>query len=776
MIMDDHMHHPHDHHSHHHHPDHYDSSSSTTAIRVVDSGGGSGGTEAVFSSLSSSSTSPDRRNNHHPNQDQESEASRDARDGATVALYFIPPTASATRAVCHRIQRYQRQSTMMTPPTPKSTNPFDPTSTQSSSIPPPPLSKHRIVFLSKQDTNDNPNIGTNTTTNTNTTIHAMAKRILVEERILPSTSSSSTSSSCTNRREITFHSIDIDLVPLDDDVLVCASAGDTTLRRCDVDGTPSDVVECVSQSILHKIQTVCGVIPRLVGIGVLGECIVEKCVRLRYDLYDPFLEDCDDHENDPLDKNLDKNNQHRSEIAAAIVLDRKVDLITPMLTPLTYEGLLDDVLQIENGFVTIDSNIVEPSETDESPSSQSQSSSSHAVSSKSSSSKQQPQPQQQNDRMSLPLNDLDTLYAEVRDQHVEKFGSFLQEQAKALKESHANFSDKNRDLSEIHQFVKQIPIFTQSLRSLTNHIHLAELVKATTERSEFRQRWQTERSMVESETCYDMLEDLIACQYPPFRLLRLLCLQSLTAGGLKASKFDILRREIVQTYGYEFLFVLQNLEKVGLLRKRESVWMETAAPFVTLRRQFDLIHADVDTVRPDDVAYVSSGYAPITVRLIEASMHGFKGKEEALRELPGGGGSSGSIGGSSSSIGNTSIVGGGGGSGAHDGANGTHGKIVDVVQRYPPEEYAMACKREGVGRPLGMGMMMDTTTSTSSSSNGTIQKKKKKPVLLVYYVGGVTFMEIAALRYLSKQNHFPYEIVILCTSIINGNSFLQSLA
>ena len=52
--------------------------------------------------------------------------------------------------------------------------------------------------------------------------------------------------------------------------------------------------------------------------------------------------------------------------------------------------------------------------------------------------------------MHLPLNDLDTLYVEVRDHHVEKFGSFLQEQAKALKESHANFSDKNKDLTEIH--------------------------------------------------------------------------------------------------------------------------------------------------------------------------------------------------------------------------------------------------------------------------------------------------------------------------------------
>lgn len=68
--------------------------------------------------------------------------------------------------------------------------------------------------------------------------------------------------------------------------------------------------------------------------------------------------------------------------------------------------------------------------------------------------------------MTLPLNDMDTLYVEVRDQHVEKFGTFLQNQAKALKESHANFSDKNKDLTELHQFVKQIPVSSLCLAFL----------------------------------------------------------------------------------------------------------------------------------------------------------------------------------------------------------------------------------------------------------------------------------------------------------------------
>jgi len=332
--------------------------------------------------------------------------------------------------------------------------------------------------------------------------------------------------------------------------------------------------------------------------------------------------------------------------------------------------------------------------------------------------------------MHLPLNDLDTLYVEVRDQHVEKFGSFLQEQAKALKESHTNFSDKNKDLTEIHQFVKQIPIFTKNLKSLTNHIHLAEMVKHMTEQTDFRQRWQTERSILESETCYDIIEDLIASQYPPFRLLRLLCLQSLTSGGIKASKYEPLKREVVQTYGYEYLFVLQNLEKVGLLKKRESMWDSTSS-FTTIRKQLALIQADVDPSDPDDISYVSSGYAPISVRVIQTAMKGWTGKEDVLRDLPGRG--------------------------------------IDIVQRSPPEDFSVAIKRKS-GSTLG-NWAEQVSVSTTSGPTGI----DDKPVLLVYFVGGLTYAEIASIRFLSKRQSFPYKVIICTTKIINGSSFLQSL-
>ncbi|CAN0468162.1 unnamed protein product [Ectocarpus sp. 8 AP-2014] len=68
---------------------------------------------------------------------------------------------------------------------------------------------------------------------------------------------------------------------------------------------------------------------------------------------------------------------------------------------------------------------------------------------------------------------------------------------------------------------------------------------------------------------------------------------------------------IYQTYGYQYLFTLNNLEAVGLLKKREKVWgvgaVDTGSPWPSLRRSLRLVNDAVDVRSPDDIAYVSSG-------------------------------------------------------------------------------------------------------------------------------------------------------------------------
>ena len=493
---------------------------------------------------------------------------------------------------------------------------------------------------------------------------------------------------------VSVHRMQLDIFPLETDIL--SLEYDDAMKEVDVEGTPSPLITTVARSILKLQDCIVGKIPRIQAYGPLGEEVVRKLLNLTVDEY-LAAKDRPEEEAGPV---------AGGDVAALILIDRKVDMVTPMMSPLTYEGLLDDVVGIDCGFIHVDVDTINPED--------------EAAEKKS-------EAAQKEGMVALGVNGADTLYAEVRNQHVEKFGSFLQNQAKALRESHANFTSrgKKKDLSEIHQFVKNIPVFAQNLRSLTNHIHLAELVKRTSEEAVFRERWQMERSMLEGETCYDQLDELVATQYPPYRFFRLLCLQSLCSGGIKSSRYDSLRRDVVQTYGYEYLFVLGNLERAGLLRRRDGLWMDTASPLNNLRRSLILINAEVDTVEPDDISYVTSGYAPMSVRLVQTAVKGWSGREEILREVP--------------------------------------GRLVDITQQNPPEDLAAALKRPAVGS-LGVWAAGQTAEGT------------KKPVLVVAYLGGITYSEVAALRFLSKRPTFPYHVLCLTTKVVNGKTLLRSLS
>ena len=698
---------------------------------------------------------------------------------------------------------------------------------------------------------------------------------------------------------VSIHSLQLDLFPLASDLI--SLEYDDCLRECgNVDGTPSSMVETTSRA-LRKLQDVVGRIPRIQSLGIWGEDVLTKLLN---DTVDERYANENENERgdeekvdeDELDEDLDSidgdddDTNGNNTTTVMMLIDRRLDMVTPMVTPLTYEGLLDELVGIDCGFINVDEQIINPKDDNDDDNDDEEEKEKGGEDTKKKASSKNPfeteggesknpfDDDDDDDDNTTHLVSLgvhagnDTLYAEVRDQHVEKFGSFLQNQALVLKESHTNFTSKDtkKNLNEIHQFVKQIPvrqngtdgcdvpifntiwttsihslththsltvsfsfpfpfqynihsinikIFTQSLRSLTNHIHLAELIKATTEDSSFRDQWNTERAMIEGESCYDILEECISTNYPPYKLLRLLCLQSLCSGGIKSNRYDQFKQSIVQVYGYEFLPTLHNIEKMGFIKRIENrgggVFANLAdgggalgsggrSLFQTIKRNLILIHAEVNTTEPDDISYVSSGYAPLTVRLIQSAMQGWIGssgsgssnnennKDDIIKDLFQ----------MMSSMNNS-----GSGSGNASGGSGGN-RLLDIKQTYPPRDLPTTLRRQreqqrskggrgggatkggSSGNSGGSGGIFEslgsygkrksittttTTTTSGSSSKNSGTKKKKKPTLIVVYLGGITYMEIASLRFLSKRDSFPYHIIVITTKVLNGTKLIQSM-
>jgi hypothetical protein len=321
---------------------------------------------------------------------------------------------------------------------------------------------------------------------------AMCATILADHKIWdPSASAaaSATNSNSTSSNCVSVTSLQLDLFPLGADLL-SLEYEDGIRASGSVGGTPSGMIETASRA-LSKLQDVVGPIPRIQSLGHWGEDVLEKLLNETVDDYwaarreDNSEDTATDTAGHPQEDEKDdvefENEQSQDDDRgmAMVLIDRRLDMVTPMVTPLTYEGLLDELVGIECGHVEIAETIINPPE-DQEDEEESKNGNSNPFEASSSSTKN---PFEDDDaannnndnnsktpvtKASLGVHEGDTLYAEVRDQHVEKFGSFLQNQAIALKESHANFTSKEtkKDLDEIEKFVKQIPVRFRSIRIL----------------------------------------------------------------------------------------------------------------------------------------------------------------------------------------------------------------------------------------------------------------------------------------------------------------------
>ena len=126
---------------------------------------------------------------------------------------------------------------------------------------------------------------------------------------------------------------------------------------------------------------------------------------------------------------------------------------------------------------------------------------------------------------------------------------------------------------------------------------------------------------------------------------------------------------------------------------------------------------DFIEVSPKDISYVHSFYAPLTIRIVEQTLRtlGWQGLQDILSCIP-----------------------------------------------QPTFEDQMS------NQAIGLSGRRDSLTSEMSQSD--IPR-----VILVFFIGGCTYAEISALRFLQSQEEHNVEFVVATTKIINKNTFLKSI-
>lgn len=111
------------------------------------------------------------------------------------------------------------------------------------------------------------------------------------------------------------------------------------------------------------------------------------------------------------------------------------------------------------------------------------------------------------------------------------------------------------------------------------------------------------------------IEDLLVQQsQTPWDILRLVILLSLSIGGIRQKVLDSFKRDFLQIYGYHYLTPFINLERLGLLNNSPAPGGNT---FAQTRKSLRLWVEEADEQDPNDIAYTYSGYAPLSVRLVQ---------------------------------------------------------------------------------------------------------------------------------------------------------------
>ena len=317
------------------------------------------------------------------------------------------------------------------------------------------------------------------------------------------------------------------------------------------------------------------------------------------------------------------------------------------------------------------------------------------------------------EKKQIMLNSKEELYVELRDKNFNAVGPVLSRLAKTITTA-ANERHGEKTIQELKKIVETLPKLKANEMSLANHTTIAGLIKDHISEYDFLDELSCEQDFmmcVDLDKPNEFIEGMICKQKPIEKVLRLICMQSAAGNGLKQKVLDGYKKEIVHSYGIEALLMMSKLEKAGLMRAQSG-----SRSYNILRKTLNLTVEDFQEVAPTDISYVHSFYAPLSIRMIEHS----------LKPL--------------------------GWSGLND--------IISCIPEPSFEDYQMT-NLSSTGR-------RDSLTSEISQSD--IPK-----VILVFFVGGCTFAEISALRFLSQQEENNVEFVIATTKIINKNSFLANI-
>ncbi|KAF2498498.1 Sec1-like protein [Lophium mytilinum] len=358
----------------------------------------------------------------------------------------------------------------------------------------------------------------------------------------------------------------------------------------------------LSAKALMLMQQKHGLFPRIIGKGDNAKRLADLLIRMRTEVTAGESSST----NGPSFLGLTPS----SSMDTLIVIDREVDYPTVLLSQLTYEGLIDEFFGIQSNQTEVDSSIVGAASQQQ----PGQNSGSAAT-------------QSQTLKRKIAIDAKDTLYSTLGDSNFAIVGNLLNKVARRLQTSYESRQIANKTTAELRDFVAKLPGYQAEQASLKLHTSLAEEIIKRTRTDTFLRTLEVQQNVMsgaDPSTQHDTINELIDRGVPLPTVLRLLCLESCTSAGMRAKDLENFKRAILHAYGHQHLITLASLEKMGLLTARSGGLGGAAAKpgsvtnYAPLRRNLRVWDDEVNEAEPNDISYAFSGYAPLSVRLVQS--------------------------------------------------------------------------------------------------------------------------------------------------------------
>jgi hypothetical protein len=387
-------------------------------------------------------------------------------------------------------------------------------------------------------------------------------------------------------------------------------------------------------------------------------------------------------------------------------------------------------------------------------------------------------------------SDMDPIYRDVRDNHFSTVFSLLKTRNQEMKEKYSRSQEMN--LSNLKNFVAhELKNLQTEFKCLGIHISACEEIMRERNKYDFSDQLRNEQNILdgaEIRRCLDYITKLISHQLDPYVPLRLLALLSLTQGGLPPRDYKKYLSLYCETYGLQHNATFDNLKRLGLITEMNlslqaftggvltygssnnssvNKTSSTALPsslslasftgamssltekasgrmaavvsssvlprrgnLSVMLKKFQLMpeisDAGYNIRAPKDPAFVYNGaYIPLICQLINNCVLSPPAPQKR-------------------------------------GAAPINLSSTELMKHLPGPNFKRRQAFIGGLQPL-----------PNISPNHKSSKHDSERSILIYFIGGVTFAEITALRFLAKQRNV--KIAIATTSIVNGNKLMSSL-